>query len=43
MEQRRQLYKKMVRGQECLWDEYNKLCREVKHLVLEKKLIFGME
>ena len=25
----------MVRG---LWDEYNKLRREVKHLVMEKKL-----
>ena len=28
----------MVRGQEGLWDEYNKLRREVKHLVMEKKL-----
>ena len=28
----------MVRGQEDLWDEYNKLRREVKHLVMEKKL-----
>ena len=27
----------MVRGQEGLWDEYNKLRREVKHLVMEKK------
>ena len=35
IEQRRQLYKRMVRG---LWDEYNKLRREVKHLVMEKKL-----
>ena len=33
IEQRRQLYKRMVRGQEGLWDEYNKL---VKHLVMEK-------
>ena len=32
IEQRRQLYKRMVR------DEYNKLRREVKHLVMEKKL-----
>ena len=38
IEQRRQLYKRMVRGQEGLWDEYNKLRREVKHLVMEKKL-----
>ena len=29
IEQRRQLYKRMVRGQEGLWDEYNKLRREV--------------
>ena len=28
IEQRRQLYKGMVRGQEGLWDEYNKLRRE---------------
>ena len=35
IEQRRQLYKRMVRGQEGLWD---KLRREVKHLVMEKKL-----
>ena len=32
VEQRRQLYKMMVRGQEGLWDE---LRREVKHLVME--------
>ena len=32
IEQRRQLYKRMVRDQEGLWDEYNKLRREVKHL-----------
>ena len=37
IEQRRQLYKRMVKGQEGLWDEYNKLHREVKHLVMEKK------
>ena len=37
IEQRRQLYKRIVRGQEGLWDEYNKLRREVKHLVMEKK------
>ena len=37
LEQRRQLYKRMVRGQEGLWDEYNKLRREVKHLVMERK------
>ena len=30
---RRQLYKRMVKGQEGLWDE---LRREVKHLVMEK-------
>ena len=35
IEQRRQLYKRMVRGQEGLWYEYNKLRREVKHLVME--------
>ena len=28
----------MVRGQEGLWDKYNKLRREVKRLVMEKKL-----
>ena len=38
IEQWPQLYKRMVRGQEGLWDEYNKLRREFKHLVMEKKL-----
>ena len=41
IEQRRQLYKRMVRGQEGLWDEYNKLR---KHLVMERKVeVFGIE
>ena len=35
IEQRRQLYKRMVRGQEGLWDE---LHRDIKHLAMEKKL-----
>ena len=38
IEQRRQFYKRMVRGQEGIWD---KLRRDVKYLVMEKKL--GME
>ena len=35
LELRRELYKRMVRGQE---GEYNKLRREVKDLVMEKEL-----
>ena len=33
-----QLYKKVISGQDDLWDEYCRLCREVKDLVREKKL-----
>ena len=35
---RRQLYKKVISGQDDLWDEYCRLRREVKDLVREKKL-----
>ena len=35
---RRQVYKKVVNGQEDLWGEYCRLRKEVKQLVIEKKL-----
>ena len=35
---RRELYKKVINGQEDLWDEYCRLRKEVKELVREKKL-----
>ena len=35
---RRQLYKKIVNGREDLWGEYCRLRKEVKQLVIEKKL-----
>ena len=38
IEERRELYRKILRGQGDLWGEYTKLHREVKSLVIEKKL-----
>ena len=35
---RRQVYKKVVNGREDLWDEYCRLRKKVKQLVIEKKL-----
>ena len=35
---RREVYKKVVRGREDLWDEYCRLRKEVKELVRQKKL-----
>ena len=35
---RRQVYKKVVNGREDLWGEYCRLQKEVKQLVIEKKL-----
>ena len=35
---RREVHKKMINGQEDLWDEYCRLRKEVKHLVIDKKL-----
>ena len=35
---RREIYKKVVNGWENLWDEYCRLWKEVKQLVIEKKL-----
>ena len=35
---RRDMYKKVANGREDLWDEYCRLCKEVKQLVIEKKL-----
>ena len=35
---RRQVYKKVVNGREDLWGEYCRLWKEVKQLVIEKKL-----
>ena len=32
------MYRKVVNGQEDLWDEYCRLRNEVKQLVIEKKL-----
>ena len=34
---RRELYKKVIKGREDLWDEYCRLRKEVKELVREKK------
>ena len=39
---RRQVYKKVVNGREDLWGEYCRLRKEVKQLVIEKKLNVGM-
>ena len=33
-----EVYKRIVRGEKDLWEEYNMLRREVKHLLVEKKL-----
>ena len=38
IEERREVYRKILRGQGELWKEYTKLRREVKSLVIEKKL-----
>ena len=38
IEHRREVYKKVVEGQSELWEEYCKLRKEVKELVIEKKL-----
>ena len=35
---RREVYKKVIRGREDLWDEYCRLRKEVKDLVRHKKL-----
>ena len=35
---RREVYKKVVGGRKELWDEYCRLCKEVKEVVREKKL-----
>ena len=35
---RQEVYRKVVNGLEDLWDEYCRLCKEVKQLVIEKKL-----
>ena len=35
---RREVYKKVVSGRKELWDEYCRLCKEVKEAVREKKL-----
>ena len=38
IEQRREAYKKILHGQDNLWEEYSKLRREGKNLVVQKKL-----
>ena len=38
VEQRRELYKRILRGEDELWEEYVRLRKEVKQLVTEKKL-----
>ena len=38
IEQRRELYKRILRGEDGLWEEYVRLRKEVKQLVTEKKL-----
>ena len=38
IEQRRKLYKRILRGEDEFWEEYVRLWKEVKQLVTEKKL-----
>ena len=38
IEHRRDVYRKIAGGQDELWEEYYMLCKEVKNLVIEKKL-----
>ncbi len=38
IEQRRELYKRILRGEDELWEEYVRLWKEVKQLATEKKL-----
>ena len=38
IEHRRKAYKKILEGQDNLWEEYSKLRREVNNLVVQKKL-----
>ena len=40
---RREVYKNVIKGWEDLWDEYCRLCREMKELVREKKLTIWNE
>ena len=40
---RREVYKKVSRGREDLWDEYRRLHKEVKELVRQKKLTMWKE
>ena len=40
---RREVYKKVIKGREDLWDEYCRLRREMKELVREKKLTIWNE
>ena len=37
IEHRREIYKKIVSGQVELWEDYLRLRKEVKHLVMETK------
>ena len=39
----REVYKKVIKGQEDLWGEYSRLRRETKGLVREKKLTIWIE
>ena len=39
---RQEVYKKVIKGREDLWDEYCRLHREVKELVRERSLPFGL-
>ena len=39
----REVYKKVIRGREDLWDEYCRLHKEVKELVSQKKLTVQKE
>ena len=38
IERRRQVYRLIASGHEELWEEYYRLRKKIKHLVLEKKL-----
>ena len=38
IEQRRELYKRILRGEDGLWEEYVRLRKKVKQLVTQKKL-----
>ena len=43
IEQKRELYKRILRGEDELWEEYVRLRKEAKQLVTERSFRFGMK